>query len=293
MNECLNASYEKEKILIALRSTALTKSSGPDGLPALFYQYFWHIVGNDVSYYCLEVLNKGKSLAEINKTNIFLIPRTSSPTLVNKFQKVLNSAFVPGRLIMDNILLAYEIFNVYKWKRFGNKGNFALKLDMSKTYDRVGFITHYVSTVSYSIVLNGVLGKEFFPRRGLRQRDPLNPYLFFIRSEGLSSLIWMAIREGVVRGAKLSRRVNEALILKQILVEYMNASEQCVNFDKLIVYLSLNVGENVKEDVVGCLGVGSSTNLERYLGLPNMVDQNKRWAFQVLEDRMKSRIENS
>lgn len=38
---------------------------------------------------------------------------------------------------MDNILLAYEILNVYKWKRLGKRGHFALKLDMSKTYDRV------------------------------------------------------------------------------------------------------------------------------------------------------------
>lgn len=66
--------------------------------------------------------------------------------------------------------------------------------------------------------------------------------------------------------------VNEALILKQILVEYKNASGQCVNFDKLIIYLSSIVGENVKEDVVGYLGVRSSTNPKRYLGLSNMVD---------------------
>lgn len=47
------------------------------------------------------------------------------------------NAFVPERLITNNILFACEILNVYKRKRLGKKGHFALKLNMSKAYDRV------------------------------------------------------------------------------------------------------------------------------------------------------------
>ncbi|MBA0575905.1 hypothetical protein Golob_024845, partial [Gossypium lobatum] len=50
-----------------------------------------------------------------------------------------------------------------------------------------------------------------------------------------------------------------------------------------------NVKEQNSGDIVGCLGVRSSTNSKRYLGLQNMVSRNKRWAFQVLKDLLRSR----
>ncbi|KAK5818384.1 hypothetical protein PVK06_023320 [Gossypium arboreum] len=109
------------------------------------------------------------------------------------------SSFVPRRLITDNVLLAYEILQSMKNKRMGKRGLMALKIDMSKTYDRVewgflqqmmakmGFngswiqlIMRCISMVTYSVELNGKSGEIFMPGRGLRQGDPLSPFLFLI-----------------------------------------------------------------------------------------------------------------
>ncbi|KAL5568460.1 hypothetical protein UlMin_025035 [Ulmus minor] len=137
-----------------------------------------------------------------------------SKMLANRLRKVMDkiiseeqSAFIPGRLISDNAIIGFECLHAIK-RRKTKKNYMALKLDMEKAYDRVewdfiqrvmdklGFsngwikkIMACISSVSYSFQFNGQRVVHLNPSRGLRQGDPLSPYLFLLCGEGLSSLI--------------------------------------------------------------------------------------------------------
>lgn len=235
-NLMLDRDFSKEEIEIAVKSMGPSKALGPDGAHAMFYQKYWEVIGKDTTNMCLRILNQEGEMDSLNETLITLIPKTNDPkhmsefrpislcnvaykitakALANRLKRILDSiisptqgAFVPGRQITDNVFVGYECIHALNSKRKGKEGTIALKLDMSKAYDkiewpyimevmnRMGFserwrkwIMCYISTVSYSILLNGIPSVEFRPSRGLKQGDPLSPYLFLMCAEGFSTLL--------------------------------------------------------------------------------------------------------
>ena len=136
MREELSRPYIVEEVTVALYQMGPAKAPGPYVMNAFFYQNFWHIVGNDVGSAVLEFLNSGIMIPEINYTHLVLIPKIKSlekmtdfrpislcnviykiisKVLANRLKIILpllisptQSAFVPGRLITDNVLIAYE-----------------------------------------------------------------------------------------------------------------------------------------------------------------------------------------
>ncbi|KAA3465353.1 reverse transcriptase [Gossypium australe] len=201
-NASLLSSFTEEDVVSALQEMRPTKAPGPDGFSAIFFQRYWHIVGKDVTSFWLGILNNGQDFGHLNSTDIVLIPKTQNPSnlsnfrpislcsihykivakgIANRLQGVIEmcidksqSAFLPGRLISDNTLLAYEMLHTFRRKRMGNKGFMAVKLNMSKAYDKVewGFIKEImlkmgfdgnwvdlimkcISSASYMVNVNG------------------------------------------------------------------------------------------------------------------------------------------
>uniref|UniRef100_A0A803QIB1 Reverse transcriptase domain-containing protein n=1 Tax=Cannabis sativa TaxID=3483 RepID=A0A803QIB1_CANSA len=253
MNATLLKPFTKDDVQFALHSMGPDKSSGIDGMSAMFYQNNWDIVGNMVTSAVLSVLNDGADPTPLNPTIITLIPKIKkaqfmkdfrpislcnavskliTKILVARFKDILphvisetQSAFLPNRLITDNILVAFELIHGINLKTSGRKGVAAMKLDMSKAFDRVewnfikavmermGFADRWktlimtcLTTNKFTFLLNGQITGSTTPTRGLRQGCPLSPYLFLICSEGLSCLLQHEERLGNLHGYSLTRR---------------------------------------------------------------------------------------
>ena len=252
MNSSLDRPFVAEEVQRALHQMALLTTPGPDGMSPIFYKSYWHIVGKDVTEVVLNALNSSFVPDSLNSTFITLIPKIKDPkkvsdfrpislcnvvykliakVLVNRLKLILpyvvsdsQSAFLSGRLITDNVLVAFETLYYLKRRTQGKSRYMALKLDMSKAYDRVewgfleramlhlGFSGRFVATimsciksVSYSVLLNGVPGNVIKPSRGLRQGDPLSPYLFLVCAMGLQGLLHKAEADGSFRGVSICR----------------------------------------------------------------------------------------
>ena len=75
MWEFLSTEFIAEEVKVTLFQLGLTKAPGSDSMNAIFYQKFWHVVGDSVVLVVLDFLNNGNMLPDINHTNIVLIPK--------------------------------------------------------------------------------------------------------------------------------------------------------------------------------------------------------------------------
>ncbi|PNX98658.1 ribonuclease H, partial [Trifolium pratense] len=356
-NQRLTTPILKEEIHAALMQMHPDKSPGPDGFNPAFYQHFWQLCGDEIFDAVKVWLERGYFPSSLNETNICLIPKCDSPNSMKEFRPIAlcnvlykivskmlanrlklcldkciseeQSAFVEGRSITDNALIAMEVIHALKRKTKGMKGELALKIDISKAYDKVdwgflkgmllrmGFSNKWiqwmmmcVSSVNYSVLMNFDKVGPIHPGRGLRQGDPLSPYLFILATEGLTALIKHSLERGEIHGVKICRgapvvshllfaddcflfcraNIAEATHMMSLLDVYGAASGQEINLSKSEVYFSRNLSKAAQEDLSGIMGVKHVMGTGTYLGLPSMVGRSKKATFGYIKDRMWRKI---
>ncbi|XP_023907624.1 uncharacterized protein LOC112019319 [Quercus suber] len=326
-------------------------------MPPLFYQHFWSLSSECVTKAILDFLNCGVIPPKFNETHIVLIPKVKNPTTVSQYRpislsnvisrlasKVLanrlkrflpdiisenQSAFMSTRLITDNVLVAFETMHYLNHKKSGRQGEMALKLDMSKVFDRVewgclrnimlkmGFSERWVNimmlcvtSVTYSIRLNGKPRGLITPTRGLRQGDPISPFLFLFCAEGLSALLNKAARNGEITGVAAcphGPRIShlffaddsiifcqatseECTRLENILETYEHASGQKLNKEKTSLFFSHNTSQDIRDNIKHRFGAEVIKQHETYLGLPSLVGRSKKNTFRALKERLDHKL---
>ncbi|XP_028113957.1 uncharacterized protein LOC114312000 [Camellia sinensis] len=221
------------------------------------------------------------------------------PRIISETQ----SAFLRGRNILDGILIANEI--VDGWKKARGCG-VVLKLDFHKAYDSVnweflfsmlvkfGFGTKWVrwmkvcvTSVRSSVLVNGSPTTEFSPQKGLRQGDPLSPFLLIIVAEALNILMGRAKDLGLITGASIgpsSLRIThlqfaddtilfceadwgEIVNIKRILRCFEVLSGLRINFNKSVV-CGVGIPEELGQDFASRLNCKFQKLPIKYLGLP-------------------------
>jgi hypothetical protein len=253
MNIDLCKEFIDDEISDALFQIGPLKVPGVDGFPARFYHQNWGTLKVEVINAVKLFFATNRMPDGVNATAIVLIPKIDQPEtlkdfrpislctvvykvvakcLVNRLRPILGdiisinqSAFVPGRLITDNALVAFECLHFIKQNNNANKNYCAYKLELSKAYYRVdwdflkkvmqrlGFshrwvdwIMSCVTSVGYQVKFNGNLLDSFSPSRGLRQGDPLSPFLFLFVADALSTLLQKEVNENAIEPVKICRR---------------------------------------------------------------------------------------
>ncbi|KAL8120291.1 hypothetical protein AgCh_017451 [Apium graveolens] len=314
-NDGLISAVTEEEVKSAVFSMHSEKSPGSDGFNPAFYQSFWEVVKEDVIHFCREFMSTGELPAGVNQTIICLIPK---------------SAFVEGRLLTDNALIAFEINHFMRRKTQGDTGIAGLKIDISKAYDRLewdfvknmmqksGFhqlwidrVMKMVSSVTYKFTHNGQEFGSVIPSRGLRQGDPISPYLYIICAEALSAMIRRNENVGLIHGCTIARGAPtishllfaddcylffravemEASVMKRILNRYEEISGQVVNFMKSAVVFSSNTKAVDRMMVCDLLGVREVNQPGTYLGMPMVVGRRKVSTFKFVVGKVEQKLQ--
>ena len=224
--------------------------------------------------------------------------------LLNNLMSPVQAAFIPGRRGVDNVIIAQELlYTIDRMK--GREGYIAVKVDLEKAYDRlewsfvynvlqafhfpiniINLIMSCISNTSLSVLVNGSTLDPIRPSRGIRQGDPISPYLFILCTEYLGFLIekkcsngsWCSLKashgnikishlffaDDLILFAKATNEIGD--VISEVLNDFCLESGQKISFTKSRIYFSPNTGADLRDQICEKLGMFETNNFGKYLG---------------------------
>ncbi|XP_058766944.1 uncharacterized protein LOC131640567 [Vicia villosa] len=307
--ESLELPFNEEEIKEAVWECDGSKSPGPDGLNLNFVKRSWSFMKEDFIRLFKDFYRYGVLSKAITSSFLTLIPKRESPMglgdyrpiclvgciykvvaklLASRLKKVIGSlvsenqtAFIPGRQMLDGVLIANEIVDLAKKSK---RSCLLFKVDFEKAYDSVG--------------------------RGLRQGDPMSPFLFVLAAEGLTRIMKKAKCEGEFEGFKIGRDCEVELIqfaddtllvgsaswknvstIKAILRVFEAVSGLRVNYDKCRL-LGINVGDRFVDAAGSFLSCRIDNLPINFLGISIGCNPGLCSTWAPLITKLKSRLSN-
>eukprot|EP00253_Pinus_taeda_P002455 PITA_02455 len=221
-NYNLNRPVTEEELEEVITEMHNGKAPGPDGFNVDFFKTCWRIIKHDILEEKATSPDKFRTIALCN-----VVYKIISKVIANRLKPLLptlvseeQTGYVERRQILDNIIQAHEVVHSLITNK---QGGMIIQLDIVKAYDKLswtyiravlksyGFDYNWikwvmvlVTTASCSILLNDSPSKTFKPTRGLKQGDPLSPFLFILMMEGLGRAIITTKEEGRIQGLRLT-----------------------------------------------------------------------------------------
>lgn len=258
-----------------------------------------------------------------------------SKVLANRVKRVIGdlagkwqSSFIPNRQATDNIVIAQEV--VHSMRRgTGRKRGMVVKIDLEKAYDRIDwtFLESVLRTVGFeegivsiilgclrntqlSVLWNGNRLAPFSPQRGLRQGDPLSPYLFVLCMETLGQRIQTAAVAKRWKGYPIGTNrspvshlffaddvllfgeasIQQAQVMQDILQDFCGESGQRVNQAKSRIWYAPKTPLSTITAITQFFGMLPTQDLGKYLGVPIIHGRLRHQHFAYLVDRVHSRL---
>ncbi|KAJ4800370.1 RNA-directed DNA polymerase (reverse transcriptase)-related family protein [Rhynchospora pubera] len=350
----LGAQPSVEEITAALFAIHPDRASGPDGLNGRLLQQHWnqfkpYVLSNVSNFFAT-----GHLEGTLGRANVVLIPKCDDPKIVGDYRpisvcnliyKIISkllttrlrrvitklvgnnqSAFVPGRVISDNILLLREIMHSFATSSFP-KAAFAFKCDLSKAFDRmewhfvvrvlqiygfpptfVSWIKGCIASASFALLINGSADGFITPTRGLRQGCALSPYLFILCMDLLNRMLLFKQSRGQIAGLSISRgappisslmyaddllicgmaEVQEVKQLKETLDEFCSMSGQLIGADKSSIWFSKRTSPQMKAFCASYLQAYPGECNQIYLGVP--IYPTKSCHYNYLVDKVDAKL---
>lgn len=247
--------------------------------------------------------------------------KNTIPVVVSEVQ----SAFSGGKNIQDGILIANEV--VDGWKK-GRKQGLIIKIDFEKAFDKLNWqylwkmmklmnfprkwitwMKECLSSAWISVLVNGSPTKGFKMHKGVRQGDPLSPFLFIIAVEGLNWLFKRALNQGSFNGVKMGNEgltlshlqfaddtlvfckasLEEVQVVKKLLEDFEEISGLKINFHKTSL-CGVGVPEDNLQIFADTMGCQMHKLPIKYLGMPLGANPKRKSTWKPILDRFKSKL---